>query len=121
MKITSYKENFIKFSNGGSIECYHEPNCCEYNWADFDAAFNKSDLNIEFDYFTVRPKDRGILVILHNCSHKVFGTYDKKVWVPCYSEQNGYYSFGIDIDFFNAGKTQEECGHFINECEWHDE
>lgn len=121
MKITSYKENYIEFSNGGFIECYHYANCCEYNWADFDAAFNESDLNIEFDYFTVKPKECGILITLYHCPHKVLGTYNKKVWVPCYSEQNGYYSFDIDVEYSGAGENQKQCGHFVSECEQYGE
>lgn len=90
MKIQQVSEYSIEFDNGNNISCNHVQDCCEDNYADFtqideklveyDYDFNE---NLEFE----KIEDSGFR----------FGSNGHWIFVPCYSEQNGYYSSNIDI------------------------
>ena len=88
MKIASITGERITFDNGNFIEYYHEADCCEDNYADFKqlddiAKKHNFDENLKFeavDGFGFR-----------------FGNRKQMFFVPCYSEQNGYYSSNIEI------------------------
>lgn len=87
--ITEVTDEYIKFSNGSKITFDHEQDCCEYNYADFeqldDLARNATfTLPLSFE-----ESDYGFR----------FGNEYKMFFVPCYSEQNGYYSNDVDIYF----------------------
>lgn len=89
MKIKEITEDYIMFDNGNTITYDHEHDCCEVNYADFMSITYdkvqyedfKEELEFEFvDGFGFR-----------------FGSDVYWVAVPCYSEQNGYYTDEIDI------------------------
>ena len=94
MRIKEVNSNAIIFDNGNTIEYDHNQDCCEWNYADFeqldDLARNTDfDENLEFKAL----EDEGFM----------FGNSpDKMFFVPCYSEQNGYYS--SDIEIYYKGK-----------------
>lgn len=100
MRITKVSSYGIWFDTGDNITCDHEQNCCEHNYADFmqidDIARNtefKKPLTFEFvDGIGFR-----------------FGNENKMFFVPCYSEQNGYYSDYIDILFNGRIVAQGSC------------
>lgn len=91
VKIKSISDGTILFSNGDTITYDHEQDCCEWNYADFSqlddlAKSYAFSLPLRFDYapggFT-------------------FGDDKRQFYVPCYSEQNGYYTTDIDI-YYNG-------------------
>lgn len=89
MKIKTINEDMIIFDNGNIITFGHEQDCCEDNYADFpqidDIARNwKFDENLDFE-----P--------VEGFGFKFGNLPNKMVFVPCYSDQNGYYSSDIDI------------------------
>ena len=84
MKIVNVDRDGIYFDNGNRITCYHSPNCCEYNYADFEQIDDLA-LQAEFD-------EKLIFKPLKGFGFR-FGNEDKMFFIPCYSEQNGYYSF----------------------------
>lgn len=105
MKIVKTDENFLEFDNGSRIAGTHEADCCEYNYADFDT-LDDIARNTEFteplDFEFV--EDEGFR----------FGNKPLKMFfVPCYSEQNGYYSNEITIlyngKFVLSGSAEECC------------
>lgn len=100
MKIKTIDEYAITFDNGNTITFDHEQDCCEHNYADFqqidDIARNwKFDENLDFESV--------------DCAGFRFGNLpNKMVFVPCYSDQNGYYSSDIDIYYNHELKLHFE-------------
>lgn len=100
MKITKWDDDYIYFSDGSTISYWHKQDCCEYNWADFSVleVFYQDE---EFNDFEVIPVDDcGFLLSLKLPTPDPW-YYDyiptKKIFVPCYSDQNGYYSSDLAI------------------------
>ena len=96
MKIAKWDDETIYF-NDGSFICYaHERDCCEYNYADFDtlSTFYHGE---EFSSVFIEAKEEGFLLHLRDAAQfKQFGE-TMKIWIPCYSEQNGYYSADLTV------------------------
>ena len=97
MKIESWNDEEIRFSDGSTITYDHEPDCCEYNYADFSVLEVFYD-GREFDDYCVKTCDDGFLLVLRDW----WG--EKSVFIPCYSAQNGYYSSDVDIYVNNKGR-----------------
>lgn len=92
MKIKKWDDDYIWFTDGSTISYDHFQDCCEYNWADF-SVLETFYQNEEFDDFEVTPVDDcGFLLEL-----KQQNTPTKKIFIPCYSDQNGYYSDDLTI------------------------
>lgn len=89
MKISDVTDDYIIFDNGNFIEYYHEQDCCEHNYADFKQL---EDLAYGYDF-------NECLLFEHNDYGFRFGDRSRMFFVPCYSEQNGYYSNEIDIRY----------------------
>lgn len=113
MKILSIHEDQINFDNGYYMFCDYTPSCCEYNYADFSYIENynifphskaKSIYDLEFD-----PEN---IHLTNDEEHEGFTFSDKqgnKIFVPCYSAQNGYYSNDVNIYYCNnEGNTIEQ-------------
>lgn len=104
MKIKSWNDEYIFFTDGSTISYQHEPDCCEYNWADFSIldVFYQQEEFVNFDIIPV--EEYGFLLSLELEKIASFGDkwyYDytptKKIFIPCYSDQNGYYSTQLTI------------------------
>lgn len=90
MKIKRVTENEIVFDNGNLITYFHDQDCCECNYADFTVLTKGTiyidhdfDPNLQFEFI----EDEGF----------TFGDEVAKLFIPCYSDQNGYYSTDIEI------------------------
>ena len=89
MRIAVVNDEGITFDNGYSITYYHEQDCCECNYADFEQIediaktydFDEDDMKFE------EVPDSGFR----------FGDSRRMFFIPCYSCQNGYYSSDVDI------------------------
>lgn len=88
MKISKITRDYILFDNDNLIEYYHDQDCCECNYADFESI---DDLAKDFDF-----NDN---LDFEECKYGFkFGNKPNNMFfVPCYSEQNGWYSEDIDI------------------------
>ncbi|EHN6916959.1 hypothetical protein KJK76_001831 [Campylobacter jejuni] len=89
MKIVKYGIDIgIEFDNGNFMYDYHNQECCEENYADW-GQLEKSALNYNFDEetFHLIPNDYGFR----------FGDKSRTFFIPCYSEQEGYYSDDVNI------------------------
>lgn len=102
MKIHKVNEERLKFDNGNYISFNHCPDCCEYNYADFQQVVeNNSDI---LDYNFEEN------LIFENCGMGFrFGDSRRMFFVPCYSEQNGYYSTDIDIYYNGNHVLNTDC------------
>ena len=104
MRISKVDEYSIRFDNGNFICFFHERDCCENNYADFSQL---EDLAFETDF------EENLVFERVNGSGFRFGSGGKMFFVPCYSDQNGYYSDDIHI-IYNGEKS------FCLDCEERD-
>ena len=105
MKIKEGTDEQIIFDNGSILTYTHEQDCCEYNYADFsqldkeayDYAFTENELQFE---------------IVEGSGFR-FGSRNgyKMFFIPCYSEQNGYYSSDILIEYTGSSSLHLDCQH----------
>jgi len=77
----------ILFDDGTGLIDYHEQDCCEHVYADF-SNLDSDILNHEFKNINLQEASKGFR----------FGD-SRKYFVPCYNEQNGYYSDYLEIHY----------------------
>ena len=94
MRIKEITGERIIFDNGNYIAYEHGPDCCEWNYADFSYLVDEAGI-MSYDF----PEELTFEIV--SGSGFRFGSAYKKFFVPCYSEQNGYYSDDIDI-YYNT-------------------
>lgn len=95
----------IHFTNGKSITCDHEQDCCEANYADFKQV---EDLALEYEFTEPLTFEE-----VEGYGFR-FGNHEKMVSVPCYSEQNGYYDNTVDI-YYDDKQVLNSCDAEIKE------
>lgn len=95
MKIKELSDEYILFDNGSTITYSHLQSCYEMNYADF----NQLD-DIARNTVFQEP----ILFESVNGSGFKLGNPGRMFFVPCYSEQNGYYTSEIDI-YYNKQRV----------------
>lgn len=95
IKITNITPDAITFSNGDTITFDHRQDCCEYNYADFQQL---DDLARAYKF------EKPLLFETVPDAGFMFGDYRRKFFVPCYSDQNGYYTCEIDI-YYNGKRV----------------
>lgn len=88
-KITYTWTDIIKFDNGVEIECYHSQECCEDVYADCKSIDDLVE-NLEFDTNT-------LIFEALNTGFRFGNNSSNMTFVPCYNEQNGYYSGNITV------------------------
>ena len=103
-------EDGIYFDNGFSLCSYHESDCCESHWLDFDHVSLEDFKDLEFDLtkddFFKRIDDYGIeLVPIKGWSVKI----------PGYGSNNGYYSSQLDLILSNGNGVNRK--YDISECQ----
>lgn len=89
MRIDLVNEEGIEFDNGNKIRYQHEQDCCENNYADFEQ-LEESALGVEFNEDLTFEEVPWAGFRFGSVGTPMF-------FVPCYSEQNGYYSSSITI------------------------
>lgn len=96
MKIAKITSDFVLFNNGSKITFNHEQDCCENNYADFKQ-IEEAAMECEF------PENL-IFEMVDGSGFRFGGVGTYMFFVPCYSDQSGYYSSDIDI-YFNGKKV----------------
>lgn len=118
MKITKWNDDCIYFSDGSIITYDHVQDCCEFNWADFSVL----EINYqqeEFVNFDIVPvEDCGFILSLEfeqipvsplsELGYDYYYTPNKKILIPCYSDQNGYYSTDLIIIVHHPDGTSND-------------
>ena len=107
MKIKEVTDERILFDNGNTITFDHEPDCCEYNYADF-STLTKNNVNYDYDF------DEDLIFSFEDGLGFCFGSKDEYnymhgIYIPCYSDQNGYYSTDIEILYNGKVVLQGYC------------
>lgn len=101
--IKEITSDHILFSDGSEITDFHHADCCEDNYADYEqlddiARQTKFTLPLSFE-------------AIEGAGFRFGNKPSKMFFVPCYSEQNGYYSSDINI-YLNGKKVL-----YIEDCE----
>lgn len=91
MKVIVSEEGYLKFDNGLILESDHDQRCCEINYLDFEQ-FLVGD---EFPTMTAKEFAKAIKIGDDGFSIKDIHGIPK--WAQARSEQNGYYSEGVDL------------------------
>lgn len=105
--ITEIKEDVIKFSDGSTLYADHEQDCCEHVWADFNAIESLAWYT-NFEEFNIE--------VVEGSGFRLNGFF-----VPCYDEQNGYYSSNLSIYFKDSnGKLTclADVSEGVKECHY---
>lgn len=107
MKIIEVNDEHILFNNCNIITCEHIPDCCESNYADFTwltpdvyGYSHDFDENLQFE----KIDDAGF----------IFKDEHIRIFIPCYSDQNGNYSNDVNIkyngiDVLNLRCIERDC------------
>lgn len=110
MKIKRITEDEIEFDDGSYVYSCYSQCCCENNYADFEYLLTystfphspkaKSVFDLEFDSRLHLKEDEG-------CGFRFRDKVGNWLCVPCYSEQNGWYSSELDIYHYKNGEIIE--------------
>lgn len=97
MKVKQVTTDSIIFEDGSKLYSYHEEDCCEHHWLDFEHIKLEDFDGLEFDLssesFFNRIPDYGIeMVPIHGYS----------VRIPGYGSNNGYYSSHLELVLVNS-------------------
>lgn len=111
MKIIEIKEDKIIFDNGYELESYHEQDCCEHVYADFEIL---KDYNVSTKTGkTINIKDidfeehlEYLIQGIENEGFNMISKIEEKFFIPCYNSQNGYYSSELEL-ILKRGKVKE--------------
>ena len=90
MRIKRITEDEIVFTNGKCIYHEHYQDCCESNYADF-GQLELSAYDVEFD------EDSMVFEKLDDYGFRFGSVNTPMFFIPCYSDQNGYYDSTVDI------------------------
>lgn len=105
-KIKQVSDERILFDDGTVITYDHDKWCCEHNYADFQQV-DDAALSEDFDTGNMR------YVMVKGAGFRFGSNPMRMYFIPCYSEQNGYY--GTDIDIYQNGVLV-----LTGDCEWVD-
>ena len=108
MKIKEIKEDTITFDNKYELEYYHEQDCCEHVYADFEVL---KDYNVSTKTGkTINIKEidfkENLLELIEGIKGQGFNILSKigeKFFIPYYNEQNGYYSSNLRLILYKNG------------------
>lgn len=106
------KDQFIKFDNGEMLSSHHEQECCEDVYADFGGMQVMGVQPENFVYAHELDFFENVLDSIVPIEGLGFYLVSKQgicILVPCYNDQNGYYS--SDLALYYKGKKLD-----ISEC-----
>ena len=108
MKIANITDEIITFDNGAMLTFEHDQDCCERVYADFEYLQIIPEIkDVEFsppaETLTELIRvvdDLGFLLMGEKCRYADGSR--RKYLVPCYNEQNGYYSDNLTLIYRNG-------------------
>lgn len=111
MKIKQINEDEIVFDNNYKLKYYHEQDCCESVYADFEMLKNynvsvKTGKNINIKEIEFVETLELLIDGVPEAGFNIISITGEKFFIPCYNEQNGYYSSDLEL-ILDKGKTQE--------------
>lgn len=111
MKIKQINEDEIVFDNNYKLKYYHEQDCCESVYADFEMLKNynvsvKTGKNINIKEIEFVETLELLIDGVPEAGFNIISITGEKFFIPCYNEQSGYYSSDLEL-ILDKGKTQE--------------
>lgn len=87
-------EGGILFDNGYLLVDHHSQDCCEHVYADWKHLQDEVGIMDEdFSSLKIQEKKTGVII----CGKQGY-------FLPCYNEQNGYYSDRLDLVLFDTNQ-----------------
>lgn len=111
IKSVNTKDNLeITFESGEVVilKDYHDQDCCESVYADFgNINHYLSQLTAEYEQIVIEGvKDMGFLIGFKSKYRDVYPL--ENILIPCYNEQNGYYSDSLSLQIiYPDGKEKQ--------------
>lgn len=105
-------DQFIKFDNGEILSYYHEQDCCEAVYADFKGmqVMGVQPENFvyahELDFF---DNVLDSIVPIEGLGFFLVSKQGICIMVPCYNDQNGYYSSDLALCYKGKKLDISEC------------
>lgn len=108
MKIVKFEEDKIIFDNGYELESYHDQDCCEWVYADFEVlkTYNVSVKTGKSIKITDIDFCENIIELVQgkeDCGFNMISKIGEKFFVPCYNNQDGYYSDKLELILYKKG------------------
>ena len=102
MKIKKITDEGIIFNNGYKLEHYHDQDCCEHVYADWEIlkTYNvslKTGEKINIKNIDFKQTIKTLINPVPNAGFNLVSKEGEKFFVPCYNEQNGYYSSNLTL------------------------
>ena len=91
MKVVKSFDGYLEFDNGVAIESYHDADCCEENYLDFEQFV----VGAEFPTMSAEELCRNLTLKPDGLILKDSEGIPK--WAQARSEQNGYYSSSVGV------------------------
>lgn len=91
MKVIVSEEGTLRFDNGLILESNHMQECCEYNYLDFE------QLPVGTELPTMTAKEFAKAIKIGDDGFSIKDIHGIPKWVQARSEQNCYYSSGVDL------------------------
>ena len=98
MRLVSFNEEGLVFDNGTILTAYHSQDCCEVVYADFNQLRDTDILDHEFNDLSIED--------VPDAGFRLEGYF-----VPCYNEQNGYYSSNLTV------KVKDQTGKMLKKVD----
>lgn len=113
MKIKEVKEESIIFNNGYKLEYYHEQDCCESVYAEFEILkdYNVSLVtgkSIDLKEIDFEESLTKLIEGVKEAGFNMISKIGEKFFVPCYNSQNGYYSSDLELILYKENNVKEE-------------
>ncbi len=102
MKIEKIVDGIVLFDNGTRMFSEHESECCEHHWAEF-SQLNLYNLNPKTgDVISITDLDfperiEDNIQLIEGEGFNLVASDGSKYFVPCYGENNGYYSTNLEL------------------------
>lgn len=91
MKVVESCDGYLEFDNGVAIQSFHDNDCCEDNYLDFE----QFPIGAEFPTMSVEELCRSLVLRPDGLILKDSEGIPK--WAQARSEQNGYYSDSVGV------------------------
>jgi hypothetical protein len=111
IKVIKIEVDGIRFNDGSLLYSYHDQDCCENHYLDFEhldiSDFDGLEFDLTNDNFFNRIEDYGIeLIPIKGHSVKIAG----------YGDNNGYYGSNIDLIICDSNRKQIK-SFDVSECQ----
>lgn len=112
MKIKQINEDNIIFDNGYKLEYYHSQDCCEAVYADFEMLknYNVSTVTgkiIDIKEIDFRENLERLIEGIEGQGFNMISKKEEKFFIPCYNQQNGYYSSSLELILYKKDNVKE--------------